>query len=357
MPGEDVLLKLKDVYAGYSSNKIVLRGVNLEAKKSQTIIITGPNGSGKTTLLKTIAGLTKIFSGKLLFNEGDGRPEPPLRGIGLVLNPHPLVPSLTVKENLEIILQYRKKQNLPTADIDEIVNLVGIVELLGKKALELSSGERQLVGIAQALLTVPRILLLDEPLAHLDSKNTAKVSEAISNIVQRGDLCILAVFHEVLEASFLKPYKLIVLEHGRVVWEGGYHDTLGSCIISTDKVVPSIPFSFIEKGSNLYYELHIDKVEANLREDPGRRFVGVNREAFNIEPFLSKPGSKQCVEARVIYYKPLSGNLFLVKVLVRGQVIEIGPVRLPKDLYLGARVCVSLSCKNVGSPYMSTPSS
>ncbi len=357
MTGEIALLKLEDVYAGYSNNKIVLRGINLEAKKSQTIIITGPNGSGKTTLLKTIAGLTKIFSGKLLFNGEGENLEPPLRGIGLVLNPHPLVPTLTVKENLEIILQYRKKQDLPTADIEEIVNLVGIDELLGKRALELSSGERQLVGIAQALLTVPKILLLDEPLAHLDSQNTAKVLEAISNIVQRGDLCILAVFHEVLEALFLKPYKLIVLEHGRVVWEGGYHATLGSCIISTDKAVPSLPFSFIERGSNLYYDLHIDKLEDNFEEDPGRRYVGVNREALNIETFSSKPEGKQCVEARVIYYKPLSGYLYLLKVLARGQVIEIGPVRLPKDLYLGARVCVNLDCKNVGSPYMSIPSS
>ena len=188
------ILQVRDVYSGYGDTE-VLHGVSMHLNEGEIVTIIGPNGAGKSTLLKTIMGFLWPTQGKILFRDEDVtrlRPDKKVRkGIGYVPQLENVFPSLTVEENLEMGGYIEDKRHLMER-IEGAYELFPVLrERRGQKVRTMSGGQRQMLGMARALMTEPSLLLLDEPSAGLSPKVSATVFERIREIHQRGKAIII----------------------------------------------------------------------------------------------------------------------------------------------------------------------
>src|SRR5579872_5057100 len=155
--------------------------VSLAVPDGETLVILGPSGAGKTSLLRLLAGLERPDCGAIVLDERDiTRIPPQRRRIALVSQDDSLFPHLTIYDNLAFAMRLRK---LDRAAIDRSVRdyaeLLKIESFLHERPARLSGGERQRAALARALLSAPRVLLLDEPFAHLDPQLRARVRRQI----------------------------------------------------------------------------------------------------------------------------------------------------------------------------------
>ncbi|HDJ89896.1 MAG TPA: ABC transporter ATP-binding protein, partial [Thermoprotei archaeon] len=188
------ILDIVDLYSGYGKLTII-QGVSLYVRDGEIISIIGPNGSGKTTLIKTVFGLTRIFSGKIFYNNIDITGKKPhiiaSMGIGYVPQRDNVFTELTVEENLEIGAYLNHVDKID--DIREkIFQMFPILsERRKQKAGTLSGGERQMLAIGRALMSEPKLLLLDEPTAALAPKIVKQLLKKISEIRDQGVTIVL----------------------------------------------------------------------------------------------------------------------------------------------------------------------
>ena len=207
----------------------VLWDVAFNVERGRLVSIIGPNGAGKTTLIKTISGLLKPLSGKILFENHDitGRPPHIIKKLGISTVPEGrgLFPNLTVKENLIMGGYTIKDRQRIEKNLKFIHQLFPILsEREQQPAGSLSGGEAQMLAIARALMSEPKMLLFDEPSLGLAPMIVEKVFEVIKTLKQRG-ITILLVEQHVQHALELADYAY-VLENGRIVLEGGGQELL-----------------------------------------------------------------------------------------------------------------------------------
>jgi len=184
------MVKLEKVVAGYNEIKI-LKEVSLEIAEGETAVIVGPNGAGKTTLLKVIAGILKPFSGSVYFDGNQiGKIEAhKIAGMGLSLVPEGgrVFPRLTVFDNLKIGAYSKRARKHFEEGIRSIYNLFPrLADRRNQIAETLSGGERQMLAIARALISQPRVILLDEPSMGLAPLVVKEVFKAIQEIKLKG---------------------------------------------------------------------------------------------------------------------------------------------------------------------------
>ena len=186
--------------------RVVLQGVDALVRAGEVAVVLGPNGSGKTTLLRIVAGLLDPDSGRVWVGGrlvyGDGvRVPPEERGVGYVPQGIMLFPHLTVYENIGFGLRAR---GLPESVVEERVRwaaeLVGVEGLLDRYPRELSGGQRQRVAIARALAVKPRLLLLDEPLSHVDPWDRPRLRRAVLEAVREAGSAALMTSHDMEDA-------------------------------------------------------------------------------------------------------------------------------------------------------------
>ncbi|MDW7775830.1 MAG: ABC transporter ATP-binding protein [Methanosarcinales archaeon] len=213
------ILQVEDVVSGYTDMDI-LNGVSIHVKKEEIVSIIGPNGAGKSTLLKTIIGMLKPRSGRILFEGQDiaGMVTHNIvaQGMGFVPQEKNTFPSLTVKENLEIGAFLKH-------DIDDILDEVYHIfpvlqEKTRQRATTLSGGEVKMLAMGRAMMLEPRVLLLDEPTAGLSPKFREIVFEKIKAINDTGTT-ILMVEQNARKALSLS-HRGYVLELGQNRFEG-----------------------------------------------------------------------------------------------------------------------------------------
>ena len=190
-----VLLNVDNIYSGYGDTD-VLQGVSIRIATDEIVTIIGPNGAGKSTLLKTIMGYLIPRSGNVLFlgeNMSRHGPEQKVRkGIGYVPQLENVFSSLTVKENLQMG-GYTVEKELLEKRFEEVYSLFPAIKgKIHQRVEVMSGGQRQMVAMAQALVTKPKLLLLDEPSAGLAPIVSATVFENI-NKIRRGGAAILIV--------------------------------------------------------------------------------------------------------------------------------------------------------------------
>ncbi|MBE9574552.1 MAG: ABC transporter ATP-binding protein [Proteobacteria bacterium] len=189
-----VLLEIKSIYSGYGDMEI-LHGVSMELHHDEIVTIIGPNASGKSTLLKTIMGYLIPTKGKIRFNGADVthlRPDEKARvGIGYVPQLENVFPPLTVTESLDMGAYTMPRHGLKER-IEEIFDLFPVLRVKRKeKASALSGGQRQMLAMAQALMTGPNLLLLDEPSAGLAPNTRIDVFKKIQEIHHMGSAIII----------------------------------------------------------------------------------------------------------------------------------------------------------------------
>lgn len=185
----------------------------------------GPSGCGKSTILAAVAGLLRPDAGRValdgaaLFDRAASLDVPPeRRRFGMVFQDARLFPHLSVESNLRYGAR-RAPRTAPGPGFEEVVALLGIEALLGRRPGQLSGGERQRVALGRALLSRPRLLLMDEPLAALDAARRAEVLPFLARLRQSAGIPILYVTHALDEVDALAD-ELVLLQAGRILAQG-----------------------------------------------------------------------------------------------------------------------------------------
>ena len=216
-------VELKNLSKTYDKKILALEDINLTIEDGQFFVLLGPSGAGKTTTLRCIAGLEKIDSGNVLFNnESVTEDQPASRDVSFVFQQFSLYPHYTVYENLAFPLRSPMRK-LPEDEIkikiENISKMLKISNKLKNKATELSGGEMQRVAIGRALVREPNIYLMDEPLSSLDAKLRESLRVELKNIQTNLNATILYVTHDQAEATTLAD-KIGVLKEGKIVQIG-----------------------------------------------------------------------------------------------------------------------------------------
>ncbi len=194
--------------------EFILKDINLEIERGEYFVVLGPTGAGKSVLLETIAGLYQPRKGLIEINGRDvTRAEPRKRNISIVYQDYMLFPHLTVKENIKFGLKEKSR------DLDKIVEFLDIRRILHRKPDTLSGGESQRVALARALVTKPAVLLLDEPLAALDSNTRERIMSELRQINEKIGITIIHITHERSEAIALAD-KMAVMNGGGILQVG-----------------------------------------------------------------------------------------------------------------------------------------
>ncbi|MFC1988348.1 heme ABC exporter ATP-binding protein CcmA [Chloroflexota bacterium] len=199
--------------------RLALRGIDLEVKQGESVVIFGPNGAGKTTLIKILATIINLSSGKVLIDEFDikDNAEEARRHIGVVTHQTFLYKNLTAYENLDF---YSRIYDVPRRKerIGEVLEMVGMTPRLHQRVDTLSRGMQQRVTIARSLLHKPPIMLLDEPETGLDQQATSMLWQAMQSDGQKKRTIIFTTHN--LKRGFEIGERLLILDKGRIVYEG-----------------------------------------------------------------------------------------------------------------------------------------
>ena len=215
------MLTIRQLAVSYDGSRI-LRGVDLEVPGRSLVCLMGRNGVGKTTTLKSIVGLVRADSGSVTL---DGKPldgtkpdERARRGIGYVPQGRDIFPNLTVWENLKLsLVVHGAKAN---GQVDRVVQLFPVLkDMLQRKGGVLSGGQQQQLAIARALLTDPKVLLLDEPTEGIQPNIIDQIGDTLLALKREGKLSILLV-EQYLDFCVSVADKFFIMDRGAIVANG-----------------------------------------------------------------------------------------------------------------------------------------
>lgn len=225
------IIEVQNLFKEYSGRQ-VLKDISFKVQNGEIFVLVGPNGSGKTTLLRILDLLEEPTSGKVMFN---GEPvdysakdkTAVRRRIGMVFQQTVLF-NMSVFDNVACPLKIKGEYN--KAHVERNVKaLLELVQLHGfehKNALTLSGGEAQRVALAQALVTEPELLLLDEPTANLDPRNVSIVEEVLSRVNRENKTTIIMTTHNMFQAENL-AHRIAVLNEGKIDLIGTFQEIFG----------------------------------------------------------------------------------------------------------------------------------
>lgn len=228
------MLELKGLTKRYPTGDLALNNVDLSVPAGQVLALIGPSGAGKSTLIRCINRLVEPSSGTVTL---DGQDLSSLRGkklkaarreIGMIFQSYALVDRLSVMENvlsgrLGYLGFWRSLlRRFDSADVQhacELLERVGLLEMLDKRGDALSGGQKQRIGIARALMQQPKLLLVDEPTASLDPKTSRQVMRLLVELCREQNLAVIINIHDVALAQQFVD-RVVGLAAGEVVFDG-----------------------------------------------------------------------------------------------------------------------------------------
>jgi len=219
------IVKCRKLHKTYRQGTIevhAIRGVDLDVVEGEFMALAGPSGSGKTTLLNLIGGLDHFDSGKVHIKGADlarlnsrQATELRLHHVGFIFQAYNLLPVLSAIENVEYILLLRgvrdKERRRRSRDILEEV---GLGDMLNRRPHELSGGQQQRVAVARALVTEPDIILADEPTANLDSETATGLLDIMRTMNQRHQVTFIFSTHDARVMDYAR--RIVRLRDGRI---------------------------------------------------------------------------------------------------------------------------------------------
>jgi branched-chain amino acid transport system ATP-binding protein len=218
-------LAVHDITMRFGGN-VALDAVHLGAEAGRVTGLIGPNGAGKTTLFNIVCGLLSPTSGTVHLGDTDLTRMKPYRrarqGLARTFQRLELWSLLSVRENVTVAAdlraRYGKDGTDPRADVEGIIERVGLLPKIDARVDELPTGQARLVEIARALATKPRVLLLDEPASGLDDNETDQLATLLRSLANEG-IAVLLVEHDVELVMEVCDY-IYVLDFGRIIAEG-----------------------------------------------------------------------------------------------------------------------------------------
>jgi ABC-type Fe3+/spermidine/putrescine transport system ATPase subunit len=209
-------IELRHIHKSFGSHKL-FENLSLRIEKGTFHALVGPSGEGKTTLLSIIAGLQRPDGGDVYLNEtcvtASG---PQQRNVGFVFQDYALFPHLTALQNVEYGLKAAGKNRQTVRDKSfHYLSLVNLLEDRDKYPSMLSGGQKQRVALARALANEPEVLLLDEPLSHLDDATRKKLQWELKELQANTGVTMLLITHNMTEAMTLGR-SISFLKHGRI---------------------------------------------------------------------------------------------------------------------------------------------
>jgi sulfate transport system ATP-binding protein len=324
--------------------KHILKDINFDIANNELIALLGPSGCGKTTLLRIIAGLEQQNAGDIFFDDvnvsGFNTAQ---RHIGFMFQSYALFPHMTVFDNIAfgLTVQRHKTQKTPL-EIRNIVNeLIVRVQLEGFENVyphSLSGGQKQRVALARAIATTPKVLLLDEPFAALDTQVRQSLRRWLRDLLSELKITSIFVTHDQEEAFDIAD-KIVVMNQGKVEQIGSAEEIYQH---------PKTPFvqSFIGQSNEIDLSIWPSTSQSILNEYPEGKTEGISF----IRPHDIEVKNYECsssLKARLIMIKPLGAKVFLVfkhAHLDQMIVVEISrcyyedfPLQLNKNYYLKPR--------------------
>ncbi|WP_304406500.1 ATP-binding cassette domain-containing protein [uncultured Clostridium sp.] len=233
---KDVILKTYNITKKYG-NQIAVNNVNMKIKKGEIYGFIGQNGAGKTTLIRLITGLIHKTNGdiELLGASSENELNKSRTMVGSLIETPSFYNNMTARENLEVS---RRIRNIPgNKCVDEVLELVGLKNIEKKKVKNFSLGMKQRLGIANAIMGNPRLLILDEPINGLDPMGIVEIRELLKKINKEKDMTILISSHILSELSELAT-------------------TYG--IISNGKLIEEITSQELKEKCRKYIDLKVD---------------------------------------------------------------------------------------------------
>ena len=213
------MLELDNVSYSYNKKDLVIDNLSLKVNDNEFVTLLGPSGCGKTTILNLIAGFM-IPSGGCIKIDGKDQSNVSVnkRDIGIVFQEYALFPHLSVEKNILYPLNFKKEKFTKVEKRDKcekILELFGLDELRNRLPDKLSGGQKQRVAVARALISEPKIILMDEPLSSLDYKFRLDLREEIKEILKNFKITTIYVTHDSEEAFFLSD-KIAIMNKGKI---------------------------------------------------------------------------------------------------------------------------------------------
>ncbi len=257
-------LEVSNLYKSYPKNDggefVVLDNINLTIAENEYISVIGHSGCGKSTLLKIVAGLEKATSGLVRLNGKEIR-KPGAERM-MVFQQYSLLPWLTVRENIrlavdEVLKDANRAEKISI--VNEHLTMVNLTSAAEKYPDEISGGMKQRVGIARALATRPKMLLMDEPFGALDALTRGKLQKQVLEIWENHRQAVMMITHDVDEAIYMSG-RIVLMTNGPAA-------TIGEIL--------EVPFSYPRdraamRNSKEYYELRnyaLNFLEQNFTQD------------------------------------------------------------------------------------------
>lgn len=294
----ELILKCDKLNKSFGKKKI-LKDVSFELYEGDILGFIGPNGAGKTTTIKMILGLQSIDSGSVLINGYDIKKdfEKAILSVGTIVENPDLYMYLTGYENLKLVANMYK--NIDKNRIDEVVKIVKLEQRINDKVSKYSLGMRQRLGIAQAILHRPNLLILDEPTNGLDPEGIKELREIIKNLALKENVGVLISSHNLSELeSFCN--KVVIIKNGKIIDKNNLSDVKKiehSYIIEVDNInnIKNIIGLDIEFISSNTFKVNIDKENIPLiikkLVDNNINIYMVKEETISLEDaFLKKTG-------------------------------------------------------------------
>jgi NitT/TauT family transport system ATP-binding protein len=211
--GCEAVLQLHSVALTYEDAKgepvLALKGVEVDVRDNEFLVVLGPSGCGKSTLLKVMVGLLRPSEGRVLHRGAEVRDT--LQDVGMVYQNPLLLPWRSVLDNVLLpveILRWDRRQYEPIAR--KILDTVGLTGFVDKMPRQLSGGMQQRVGICRALITDPSLLLMDEPFAALDALTRDEMARELAHLWERRKKTVVFVTHSIPEAVLLADRILVM---------------------------------------------------------------------------------------------------------------------------------------------------
>lgn len=215
------VLRAENIWKSYDDGAIaVLKGVNFEAGRAQTIALCGPSGCGKSTLLHLIGGLDEPDRGSVMVNGvelrgGHGALHRLRHEVGFVFQLHNLIPDLTLEENCLIpTVAARIDRKTARARLLQLADRTGLSHRLGHRIQKLSGGERQRTALCRALMNSPKILLADEPTGSLDEGTSEQVFQLLLDLVATENITLVMATHD--RGLAQRCSRLVEMHDGRI---------------------------------------------------------------------------------------------------------------------------------------------